>query len=279
MAYDIPQELKYKEIFAYGMTFRQFIYVTFSGVASVLILSNKEIPQEIGALAGITLMGMAVLLGFLDFDRKILEFFSYLLAPKNIIKLDRKSSEYLGIRYLKDSAIVLRDGTIIGVVGIDAINFSILSKEQKEAVIYNFMSFLNSLRFRAHVIMRTVTLDMDQYLNRTGLNSPMRGEFSADAYSLREFLAGYVRDNSVTDRIFCITVPLKNTYGRGKEHLAYRELEERMTVMQEWLAKSMLNARRLDNAGILAFLGLFLRDDIRLHPESTSPFTLKGGVQ
>ena len=42
MAYDIPQELRYKEIFAYGMTIRQFIYVILFGTTAVLILSLKN---------------------------------------------------------------------------------------------------------------------------------------------------------------------------------------------------------------------------------------------
>ena len=87
MAYDIPQELKYKEIFAYGMTLRQFLYVTVFGVAAVMILSHDGIPKEAGIVVGIGLMGVAVLLGFFDFDRKMLEFLSFLKTSKNIIYL------------------------------------------------------------------------------------------------------------------------------------------------------------------------------------------------
>ena len=278
MAYDIPQELKYKEIFAYGMTIRQFIYVTIFGVAAVMIISAKEIPREIGIVTGLVLIGVAVLLGFLNFDTKILEFLSFLRAPKNITFLDKKASNFFGVKYLKDSAIVLKDGTIIGVVRAEAINFSILSKEQKEAIINNFMNFLNSLGFRAHVIMRTVILDMNQYLHNMEIKAQSKAKDGlAETISLKEFLASYTRENRVTDRVFYITVPLRNTYGKGKEHLAYRELEERMAVLQEWLAKSMLLSKKLDNGGILCFLGMFLLDDVNLDSESTSQFTSYNG--
>jgi len=278
MAYDIPQELKYKEIFAYGMTIRQFLYVTVFGVAAVEVISQKSIPQEIGMAAGLGLMGIAVLLGFLNFDTKLLEFLSFLRAPKNITFLDRRASSFFGVKYLKDSAIVLKDGTIIGVVRAEAINFSILSKEQKEAIINNFMNFLNSLGFRAHVIMRTITLDMNQYLLNMDAKVQAKAKGGlAETYSLKDFLANYTRENRVTDRVFYITVPLKNTYGKGKEHLAYRELEERMAVLQEWLAKSMLLSKKLDNGGILCFLGMFLLDDVNLDSESTSQFTSYNG--
>ena len=278
MGYDIPQELKYKEIFAYGMTLKQFLYIVVFGVAAVMIISQKGVPQEAGIVVGLALVGTAVLLGFFDFDRKILEFLSFLNAPKNLLKLDKKTSERLGIKYLKDSAIVLKDGTLLGIVQTDAINFSILSKEQKEAVIYNFMSFLNSLGFRTVIMMRTITVDMSKYLQDMGLKT-RRKVGTCGMLALKNFLGSYLRSNNVTDRVFYVIVPLKNTCGHGKEHLAYRELEERLAVLQEWLAKSLLNSKRLNNDEILGFLALFLRDDVVVRPESTSQQTLKGGIQ
>jgi len=278
MAYDIPQELKYKEIFAYGMTLRQFIYVILFGAAAVQVISQKNIPQEIGASIGLGLIGIAILLGFLDFDRKILEFLSFLKAPKNITFLDRKAARFLGIKYLKDSAIVLKEGTIIGVVRADSIHFSILSKEQKEAIIYNFMNFMNSLGFRTEVIMRTITLDMNHYLQKMEARAQTKDKDDLTRIlSLRDFLAAYTHENRVTDRLFYITIPMKNTYGRGKENLAFRELEERMVVLQEWLAKSMLTSKRLDNGEILGFLGLFLLEDVIPEALSTSQFTSYNG--
>ncbi|VVB54986.1 Uncharacterised protein [uncultured archaeon] len=281
MAYDIPQELKYKEIFAYGMTLKQFIYGAIFGMAAVLILSQDKIPWEIGAVAGIVLMGIAVLLGFFDFDKKIIEFISYLRTPKNITFLTKEASQFLGVKYLKDSAIVLKDGTLVGVLKVEAINFSILSKEQKDAVIHNFMNFLNSLGFRIQIIMRTVTLDMTPYLRNMESKTSANAEGGlAESYSLKEFLQNYVQTNKVTDRVFYIAVPLRNAgpsvktiRGSGKESLAFRELEERMEVVREWLSKSMLNSKRLDNTGLLAFLASFFDDGVKLDAGCTSPYT------
>ncbi|MFH1126084.1 MAG: PrgI family protein [Candidatus Altiarchaeota archaeon] len=284
MAYDIPQELKYKEIFAYGMTLRQFIYVAVFGVATVMILSNKDIPKEAGAVIGLGLMGIAVLLGFFDFDIKILEFLSFLNTPKNIMFLTKEASKFLDVKYLKDSAIVLKDNTLVGVLKVDALNFSILSKEQKEAVIYNFMNFLNSLGFRAEILMRTVTMNMNQYLENMQTRASCNAEGSlAEIYSLREFLEEYVRENRVTDRVFYITLPLKNTqagrtgYRNLDDSMAFRELEERMHVLREWLSKSMVLSTRLDNTGLLFLLGSFFTDDMKLDAGCTSPYTTYNG--
>jgi len=280
MAYDIPQELKYKELFAYGMTLRQFFYVIIFGMAAIYLLSQKNIPQEVGAIAGIVLIGIAVLLGFFDFDVKILEFLSFLRTPKNIVFLSPEASRFLGIRYLKDSAIVLPDNSIVGVLKVDALNFSILSKEQKEAVIYNFMNFLNSLGFRAEILMRTVTMDMNQYLRNMQTIAAYNTEGGqAEIYSLKEFLENYVHENRVTDRVFYITLPLKSTQsGRTgikslSESMAFRELEERIHVVREWLSKSMLLSRRLDNTELLFFLASFFTEDLKLDAGCTSQFT------
>ena len=285
MAYDIPQELKYKEIFAYGMTIRQFVYVAVFGVAAVVIFSQSGLPKEIGALIGLTLIGIAVLLGFFEFDKRIIEFIAFMRTPKNVTFLSKDAAKFLGIKYIRDSAIVLSDKTFVGVIRVEAINFSILSKEQKNAIIYNFMNFLNSLDFRIQVIMRTVTLDMHDYLSNLEKKVSDNPDGSiAEYYSFKDFLETYVEENKVTDRVFYIVVPLRDEHPVGfkdifkpgllkKSTLAFRELDERMVVVQEWIAKSLLESRRLDSWGIFTFLASFFDSSVNLDPESTSLFT------
>jgi len=285
MAYDIPQELKYKEIFAYGITLRQFIYLAVFGVTAVIIFSQENVPDEMGALIGIALIGIAVLLGFFDLDRRIIEFISYLRTPKNITFLSREAARFLQIKYIRDSAIVLSDGTLVGVIKVDALNFSILSKEQKNAVIYNFMNFLNSLDSRIQIIMRTVDLDMSNYLSSLEREVSENPEGNiAECYGFRGFLEEYARENKVTDRVFYIAVPLRDEHEirlkdflkRGllkKSTLAFRELDDRIKVIQEWLSKSMLESRRLDNDGLLLFLASFFASWVKVDAGCTSLYT------
>jgi len=285
MAYDIPQELKYKEIFAYGITLRQFIYLAVFGVTAVLIFSQENVPNEIGALIGIALVGLAVLLGFFDLDRRIIEFISYIRTPKNITFLSKDAARFLKIRYIQDSAIVLSEGSLVGVIKVDALNFSILSKEQKNAVIYNFMNFLNSLESRIQIIMRTVTLDMGNYLSNLEKKVSDNPEGSiAEYYSFRDFLERYAEENRVTDRVFYIAVPLKDEHEirlkdfirpglLKKSTLTFRELDDRIKVIQEWLSKSMLESKRLDNDGLLVFLASFFASWVKVDAGCTSLYT------
>lgn len=204
MAYNIPQELRYKEIFAYGMTIKQFLYLIIFGIISVEFLSSG-VPKEVGALGALGFMGFAVLLGFFGFDRRILEFFMFLMTPKNITSAS-KEAQTLGIKYLRDSAIVLPDNSVVAVLKVDALNFSILSQEQKAAVIRNFMNFLNSLSFPIQIIMRTISLDLSEYLKK--MQDKSEGT-PLESGSLKEFLENYVRENKVTDKVFYIAIPLK----------------------------------------------------------------------
>ena len=271
MAYNIPQELRYKEIFAYGMTIRQFLYMTLFGIISIEILSNGGIPKEVGALAALLLMSFAILLGFLDLDKKILELLSFLRTPKNITPLS-KEAQTLGIKYLQDSTIILPDNMIVAVLKVDALNFSILSKEQKEAVIQNFMNFLNSLAFPIQIIMRTVTLDMSEYLKN--LQARSEGTESLESDNLKEFLENYVKENKVTDKVFYITIPLKKQRGLNSEEISFRGLSERVEVVREWLVKSLLKSRRLGNKSLLSFLASFYSEELA-DIELPSSFTCK----
>ena len=51
------------------------------------------------------------------------------------------------------------------------------------------------------------------------------------------------------------------------------ELDERITVVREWLSKSLLDSKRLDNQELFVFLGSFFTSGKAMDPESTSMFT------
>ena len=105
----------------------------------------------------------------------------------------------------------------------------------------------------------------------------------AESYSFREFIEGYVQENKVTDRVFYLSLPLKDksttsVFGKTDDSMTYRELEERIEVIREWLSKSMLKTRRLDNVDLVTFLASFFSDEVYLQPGCTSYCTShKGG--
>jgi hypothetical protein len=70
------------------------------------------------------------------------------------------------ISEIRDSMLVLRDGSFRAVVTCKSINFDLMSTAEKEGVEYSFQSFLNSLDFDIQILIRSQRVDIGPYLDK-----------------------------------------------------------------------------------------------------------------
>ncbi|PKL71994.1 hypothetical protein CVV26_03345 [Candidatus Kuenenbacteria bacterium HGW-Kuenenbacteria-1] len=82
------------------------------------------------------------------------------------IKSNKLSStqKYLNIAEIKDNVVVFNDGSLKAVLLVSSINFALKSEEEQEAIVQNYVSFLNSLRRPIQVIIQSRLLNIDYYL-------------------------------------------------------------------------------------------------------------------
>lgn len=74
------------------------------------------------------------------------------------------TQKYLNIAEIKDNVVVFNDGSLKAVLLVSSINFALKSGEEQEAIIQNYVSFLNSLRRPIQVIIQSRLLNIDYYL-------------------------------------------------------------------------------------------------------------------
>ena len=65
------------------------------------------------------------------------------------------TQKYLDIMEIRDNCVVLKDGTLRAVLIVSSINFSLKSEEEQEAVIQNYVQFLNSLNFNLQIVIQS----------------------------------------------------------------------------------------------------------------------------
>lgn len=70
----------------------------------------------------------------------------------------------IGLEDIQDGTIILKDGGMRAVLMTTAINFSLKSAEEQEALIYKYQSFLNSLDFSIQIVIVSRQLDISGYL-------------------------------------------------------------------------------------------------------------------
>jgi hypothetical protein len=75
---------------------------------------------------------------------------------------------YLDIAEIRDDVIVLKDGSYRSVLACSSINFDLKSEEEKNAIIYSYQAFLNSLNFPIQILIRSRRINLDNYLRSLG---------------------------------------------------------------------------------------------------------------
>lgn len=82
-------------------------------------------------------------------------------------KEDKKAptQAYLPISEIKGDVVILKDGSLRSVILVSSVNFALKSEEEKDAIIFSFQSFLNSLSFPIQIVATSRKLDLSNYLN------------------------------------------------------------------------------------------------------------------
>ncbi len=79
-------------------------------------------------------------------------------------KVGPPTSSYLDIAEVRDGCVIMRDGTLRGVLLASSINFALKSEDEQTATIQAYMQFLNSLDFPLQIVIQSRKLNIDSYL-------------------------------------------------------------------------------------------------------------------
>ena len=72
----------------------------------------------------------------------------------------------MDIAEIKSDTVVLKDGSVKGVLLVSSINFALKGTDEQKALIQAYISFLNSLDFPLNIIIQSRNLNIDKYLTK-----------------------------------------------------------------------------------------------------------------
>ncbi len=88
-------------------------------------------------------------------------------AHKKKQKEKRPSTQAsLPIAEIKDGVVVLKDGTLRSVLLTSSINFALKSEDEQNALISNYVGFLNSIDFPLQIVIQSRQLQIEPYLEK-----------------------------------------------------------------------------------------------------------------
>jgi hypothetical protein len=115
----------------------------------------------------------------------------------------------LQIAEIRDGIVIMNDGSFRSVVMVKSINFDLMSREEQEAVEYNYQNFLNSLYFPVQIFIRSQKVDIAPYLEKL---DKIRSEHDNMLLALlMDDYIGYItalaQQTNIMDKKFYIVIP------------------------------------------------------------------------
>jgi type IV secretory pathway VirB4 component len=115
----------------------------------------------------------------------------------------------LQIAEIRDGIVIMKDGSFRSVVMVKAINFDLMSNEERESVEFAYQGFLNSLYFPIQIFIHSEKIDIKPYLDllqkiRTNQDNMLLGLLMDDYI---EYMFALSQQTNIMDKQFYVVVP------------------------------------------------------------------------
>lgn len=128
------------------------------------------------------------------------------------------TKRYLDIAEIKEDTVVMKDGTLRAVMLVSSINFALKSEDEQNAIIQQYVSFLNALEFPVQIVIQSRRLNIDKYLetlkeNQRTQENELLKIMIAD---YRAFVAELISIGQIMQKQFFCVVPYNPVTDTGK---------------------------------------------------------------
>ncbi|MEK7552426.1 MAG: hypothetical protein AAB534_03360 [Patescibacteria group bacterium] len=76
----------------------------------------------------------------------------------------KATQEFVPIKEVRDGTIILKDNSLRAIIMASSINFALKGADERNAILYQFQVFLNSLDFPVQIVVQSRELDIRPYL-------------------------------------------------------------------------------------------------------------------
>ena len=130
-------------------------------------------------------------------------------GQKPTAKSQNTTQNSLLISEIRDSMVIMSDGSFRAIVACKSINFDLMSSREREGVEYSYQNFLNALYFPIQIFVRSQRVDIGPYIDR--LSTIRR---SQDNMLLNVLMDDYInfidvlsQEANIMDKSFFVVVP------------------------------------------------------------------------
>lgn len=268
MAYDIPDEIKYREKIIFNLDWKQLGYAVIFGLLSFfsysLIPITGELRFVVPAIVGIAGIGFI----FLNIEEKIKDVFSYYSNIRKEPFNSKKAQKFFEVKDIRNNIVYLEDRTIIAILEIQPINFNLLDEDRKAALLVNYRAFLNQLQVPIQILIRTKKVSLDDYFNKLQFRNKDRADFDSVTYDdFKTFEDNYLAKNQVKEREYFLIIPLQQSLKNDATNEQW--LEDIIQISMEKLLDCGLISRRLEDIELIKFFQSYATSEVKEEPKET----------
>ncbi|RLI88947.1 MAG: hypothetical protein DRO62_02705 [Candidatus Altiarchaeales archaeon] len=269
----IPQDVKYEERFIGPLTVKQSIYAGIAAMIIIYIWMFTEIFTAVKIILSLIVGGLAAGFVMLNLDIMLLNLFAFVRVKKKASWLSPDAQGLLDIRDIRADTVFLKKGGAIGLIKVTPINFGMLSKEDQDSVIYGFLEFLNTINFPIQIVMKSINLDINDYLSALKHRIEERDDKISLAYyeHFASYMRDYIESTRINDRLFYIVVPAKKHWD---EREVIRSLDTRCKNIMDALAFSGINSERLNKQQLLNLYASYFTETLWLDEDFVTAVTM-----
>ncbi len=129
---------------------------------------------------------------------------------------------YLDVAEIKEDIVIMKDGTIRGILLVSSINFSLKSMDEQNAIVQAYMQFLNGLDFPIQILIQSRRMNIDEYLRK--LKDAEKGQgnelLKRQITDYRDFIKWLVETGDIMQKKFFVVVPLDPSTDKQKGFFA-----------------------------------------------------------
>ncbi|MBU0625746.1 TraC family protein [Patescibacteria group bacterium] len=155
--------------------------------------------------------------------------------------------KYLDFAEIKNDVVVMKDGTLRSILMVSSINFALKSEDEQNAIIQQYISFMNALDYPIQIVVQSRQLNVDDYLERL-----MKAEREQENDLLRiqiadyrAFVAELVEMGQIMNKQFFVIVPY-NPLSDKRKNFWSRLSEVLSPALSVKLAEERFQKRRDD---------------------------------
>lgn len=79
--------------------------------------------------------------------------------------VSQTTQKYLDIAEIRDDVVIMRDGTMRVVLMVSSLNFALKSEDEQNAIVSQYVSFLNNISFPVQIVVQSRELSIENYIN------------------------------------------------------------------------------------------------------------------